>query len=304
VAALVAYLRTTLRLPVRQVQVYLETLHQLHLSVGEIVALARGVSQKLQSQADALLAQLHDQPVVHQDETGWRENGRNGYVWTLASAGPEAVRYYEHSFSRSHHVAQRLLGARFRGVLVSDFYAAYNLIPGRHQRCWVHLLRDLHQLKEEQAGRDQVVVWAQRVRQLYDEAIAWQAAQPGATAAERRRQYHDLYRRAVELGQHHAQDRTHPCWALAKRLLRHQEELFQFVLEPDVPADNNLAERSLRPLVVMRKISGGTRSPAGSQTPLILASLFATWAARGRNPFAACLHALQCPTQLPNPASP
>ena len=175
----------------------------------------------------------------------------------------------------------------------------------------MHLLRDLHELKEEHAGRDEVVVWAQRVRQLYDEAITWQAAQPGATAAERRRQYHDLYRRAVELGQHHARDRTHPCWALAKRLLRHQEELFQFVLEPDVPADNpqgasgsNLAERSLRPLVVMRKISGGTRSPAGSKARLILASLFATWAARGRNPFTTCLHALQYPTLLPNPASP
>jgi len=304
VAALVAYLRTTLRLPVRQVQTYLETLHDLHLSLGEIVALAHGVRRQLQGEADRLLAQINTQPVVHQDETGWREDGRNGYVWTVSSEGPEAVRYYEHSFSRSHHVAQRLLGARFRGVLVSDFYAAYNLIPGRHQRCWVHLLRDLHELKEEHATRDDVVAWAQRVRQLYDEAIAWRANQPDATAEERRQHYHDLYRQAVELGQHHARDRTHPCWALAKRLLRHQEELFQFVLEPDVPADNNLAERSLRPLVVMRKISGGTRSPAGSKTRLTLASLFATWAARGRNSFNACLHALRHPTPSPDAASP
>jgi hypothetical protein len=168
----------------------------------------------------------------------------------------------------------------------------------------VHLLRDLHELKAEHADRDDVVAWAQQVRQLYDEAAAWCAAQPGATAEERWRQHHDLYRRAVELGQQHAQDRTHPCWALAKRLLRHQEELFQFVLDPEVAADNNLAERSLRPLVIMRKSSGGTRSPAGSKTRLSLASLFETWHARGRNPFTACLAELQHTTQAPLAASP
>lgn len=304
VAALVAYLRTALRLPVRQVQTHLETMHDLHLSLGEIVALAHGVRRQLQGQADGLLAQLHTQPVVHQDETGWRENGRNGYVWTVSSAGPEAVRYYQHSFSRSHHVAQQLLGARFQGVLVSDFYAAYNLIPGRHQRCWVHLLRDLHELKAEHADRDDVVAWAQQVRQLYDEAAAWCAAQPRATIAERRQTYYAFHQRMCGLGQQFALERQHPCWALAKRVLRHQEELFQFVLDPEVPADNNLAERSLRPLVIMRKISGGTRSPAGSKTRLCLASLFETWHARGRNPFTACLAELQHTTQAPLAASP
>jgi transposase len=165
VAALVAYLRTTLRLPVRPVQTYLATLHQLYLSVGEIIELAHDVRQHLQGQADQLLAQIRQQPVVHQDETGWRENGKNGYIWATVSEGPQAVRYYEYATSRSHEVAERLLGERFRGVLVTDFYSAYNLIPGRHQRCWTHLLRDLHELKEEHAARDDLIQWAQQVRQ-------------------------------------------------------------------------------------------------------------------------------------------
>jgi transposase len=304
VAALVAYLRTALRLPVGQVQTYLATLHALHLSSGEIVALAHAVRQQLQGQADKLLEQIHSQSVVHQDETGWREDGHNGYVWVVASEGPAAVRYYEYSASRSHRVALRLLRGRFRGVLVSDFYAAYNLIPGRHQRCWTHLLRDLHELKEEYAARNDVVQWAQQVRRLYDEATAWLAVHPLPTVEERRQQYHDLYQRACVLGQQHALDAQHPCWALAKRLLRHQDELFQFVLEPGVPATNNLAERSLRPLVIMRKISGGTRSDEGSKTRLLLASLFATWQARNGNPFLECLAALQQPPLAAQAASP
>jgi transposase len=304
VAALVAYLRTTLRLPVRQVQTYLATLHDLHLSVGEIVELAHDVRQQLQGRADQLLAEVRQQPVVHQDETGWRENGHNGYLWTTVSGGPAAVRYYAYSPSRSHHVALGLLGAGFRGVLVSDFYAAYNLIPGRHQRCWRHLLGDLHELKEVYAARDDVVGWALAVRQLYDEAQTWLAAHATPTAEERQQQYECLYQRAWALGQRYAFDSAHPCWALAKRLLRHQQELFQFVLVPGLPADNNLAERSIRPLVIMRKISGGTRSDEGSKTRLTLASLLGTWQARSLNPFIECLAALQQPAQAAQAASP
>jgi len=121
------------------------------------------------------------------------------------------------------------------------------------------------------------------------------------TVEEPIQQYARLHQRACALGQRHARNRGHACWALAKRLPRHQDELFLFVLLPAVPADNNLAERSLRPLVVMRKISGGTRSPAGSKTRLTLASLFATWQARQLNPFLECLAALQQPAQAASP---
>ena len=68
--------------------------------------------------------------------------------------------------------------------------------------------------------------------------------------------------------------------ALAKCLLRHEEELFQFVLVEGLSADNNLAERSIRPLVVIRKISAGSRSAEGGKTRMALASLFETWQAR------------------------
>jgi transposase len=302
VAALVAYLRTTLRLPVRQVQQYLATLHNLRLSVGEIVELSHEVRQQLQGTAEQLLAAVQTQPAVHQDETGWRENGGNGYIWTTVCDGPQAVRHYVYSPSRGHQVPLRLLGPEFRGVLVSDFYAAYNQIPGLHQRCWVHLLRDLHELKAEQARREEVVTWAAAVRELYETAQTWLAADRSPT--ERRSQYTELYQRACTLGQQYAFTAEHPCQVLAKRLLRHQDELFQFVLQPGVPADNNLAERSLRPLVIMRKISGGTRSPEGSRTRLTLASLFGTWQARGLNPFIECLTALHSPTLAATAASP
>ena len=129
------------------------------------------------------------------------------------------------------------------------------------------------------------------MRQLYDDAHSLAGSTPGAALAERRTEYTDLFTQACRLGEQYALTYDHPCCTLAKRMLRHQDELFQFVLVPGLPADNNLAERSIRPLVIMRKISGGSRSTEGTKTRLTLASLFHTWAARHLNPFVECLAA-------------
>jgi transposase len=82
---------------------------------------------------------------------------------------------------------------------------------------------------------------------------------------------------------------------LCLRIERFLSELFVFVAQPDVPADNNAAERSLRPLVTARKISGGTRSEAGTNTRMALATLFGTWRVRNLDPLAACRDALLSP---------
>ena len=94
------------------------------------------------------------------------------------------------------------------------------------------------------------------------------------------------------LGLAYAQNKGHACQALAKRLLRHQDELFQFLLIEGLSPNNNLAERSIRPLVVARKISGGSRSQLGTATRMALHSLFETWHARGLNTLQACLQLL------------
>jgi transposase len=295
IASLVAYLRTTVRMSVAGLQAYLETIHGLRLSRGEIVELCHAVGGALQGTGAQLLACARAEPAVHMDETGWREDGQNGYVWVVATDGPAAVRYFEFDRSRGHRVARRLLQTGFAGVLVSDFYAAYNLVPGRHQRCWVHLLRDLHKLKEDYPERVDVLDWAQAVRQVYEDAPA-RLAQP-VLREERHAVYQRLRQRSEALGCQYARAAEHPCNALAKRLLRHQDELFEFLLVPGLPSDNNLAERAIRPLVVLRKVSGGSRSPQGTRTRMLLASLFGTWQARHLNPFQQCLAALQRPAR-------
>ena len=142
IASMIAYLRTTLRLPIRRMQAYLQTVHHLTISTGEIVELLHHVRRATQPAVEGLKVQARASPILHADETGWREAGQNGHVWAFSTPGEGAVRYYEYDPSRAGAVAKRILGGTFQGHLVSDFYAGYNIYAGKHQRCWVHFLRD------------------------------------------------------------------------------------------------------------------------------------------------------------------
>jgi transposase len=298
VAALVAHLRVGLRLPLRPIRAYLADVHGLRVSVGELVDLLRRVAAAGRPAYEGLRARVRASAVALGDETTWREAGRNGYVWHTGT--PDGVRYYEYHHSRAGAVINELLGEDFAGVLVSDFYAGYNDTPGgQHQRCWVHLLRDLHELKRAHADAPEVVAWARAVKRLYQRAVAiarrLRAADAQHPPPAREPAYQQLVAAAVALGARFAQAAGHPCHALAQRLLRHQGELFTFVLRDDVPADNNGAERGVRPVVVARKISGGTRSPQGSHTRMVLTSLAETWRAQGLNPLDQFRRLLQSP---------
>jgi cell division protein FtsB len=182
--SLIAYLRTEARLPVRTIQEYLATLHQLQLSTGAIVDLLARLRDATADERAALLAQARASPSVHLDETGWREDGQNGYVWGLTTPGPQAVCYDHYDHSRAGEVATELLGD-FAGHLSTDFYGGYNAYSGKHQRCWTHLLRDLHDLKQVHAADAEIIAWAQAVRALYDEAQAALRGPPLLTPPQR-----------------------------------------------------------------------------------------------------------------------
>ena len=130
--SLIATLREEGRLPIRSVQWYLDTVHQLRLSVGAIVSAIHRTAQRAQPAVAAILDRIRASPVVHADETGWREDGANGYVWTFSTP---TERYFLRR-GRGKAVVDEALGESFSGVLVSDCYAAYHHYDGPKQRCW------------------------------------------------------------------------------------------------------------------------------------------------------------------------
>lgn len=101
-------------------------------------------SEPLKGATASIKERVRASKIVHGDETGWREGGQNGYIWGVFT--PQGDRFYVYNRSRAGAVVRRILGPDFRGVISSDFYGGYNDFPGEHQRCWVHLLRDLHDM--------------------------------------------------------------------------------------------------------------------------------------------------------------
>ena len=290
VLSLVATLREEGRMPFRTIQRYLDTVHQLRVSEGAIVGAIRQTAQKAQPMVAGILDRVRASPVVHADETGWRQSGANGYVWIFSTP---TERYFLRR-GRGKTVVDEALSDAFSGVLVSDFYAAYHHYDGPKQRCWAHLLRDIHDLRTLYPDDTPLARWADAVHGIYDRAKACTHPQ----AKRRRTAQLALERQLLALGQPFRHDPSATQAKLCRRIERHIRELFVFVAEPDVPADNNAAERSLRHLVISRKISGGTRSEQGTQSKMTLASLFGTWRAQGLNPLAACRQLLISPEVL------
>ena len=108
-ASLIATLRTVMRLPIRQIQSYLLTLHGVNVSSGEIVELLHRLTEQMQPQLAALKAEIRASPAIQADETGWREDGENGYIWAVSTP---ALRYYEYHHSREGEVIKRAARGR------------------------------------------------------------------------------------------------------------------------------------------------------------------------------------------------
>ena len=202
--------------------------------------------------------------VIHADETGWRIDGKN--VWAWCFSNPRlALFLIDHH--RSADVVKRALGDSLPGVLVTDFYAAYHAIECRKQKCLVHLLRDLHELREE-LSRHHVRKYVEPLIALLGDAI--ELAKTRSTISGRK------YKAACQKIETRLETiiwqkpKQPDCRRINKRLVRHRFELLTFLEQADVPADNNTAERDIRSVAAARNDGGVNRSNWG-------AAAFATW---------------------------
>jgi transposase len=201
---------------------------------------------------EELLALLRRSPVVAGDETGWRINGQPAWAWCFRDPRLALFLIDRH---RNREVLLRVLGESFSGTLVSDFYAVYNGLDCPKQRCLVHLLRELAKVREELPWQS-VRAFIQPLIDLFRDAIQL-GKDRSRLSPEAFDQAHQriLDRFDVLMLQTHTR---HPeCLRLWRRLFKHCDELFTFLNDPQVPADNNGAERDIRSLAAARN-DGGT----------------------------------------------
>lgn len=181
-----------------------------------------------------------------------------------------------------HALPNATIGNRLLVMSAWLHYALGNTISQILSVFNVHLLRDLERVETYKDTSGDWARFAKKLRRLIRDAIRlrkrWEDLDP--TTYERR--YHRMEQRLqlmIEMEWTNRQVRR-----LIKRLRRHQHELFTFVLEHEVPFENNFAERIIRLAVIMRKNSYNNRSDKGASTQAILMSVFTTLKQRGLNP--------------------
>jgi transposase len=272
------------RLPIELIQERCRREYGITISVGGITGLVKRVAVAGAAAYAQLQADIRGSPVVQMDETGWRECGKRGYVWIATTP---TTCYFHFDARRAGEVADGILTTDFGGVLVTDFYSAYAHFECLKQRCWAHMWRDIDDLAQKHPTDVTLAAWMTGIRTVYDQARGERPLTERGTNvdAERAREKRArLSEQQLLLLCPKDMPTARPEVTLAQRIRKHSGEFFTFVADPRVPATNNAAERNLRPLVVIRKISGGTRSAAGSTVKMTLASLAATAKLRGQNP--------------------
>jgi len=266
-----AYLHFYLGLPLRQIVAYLNACLYFPISPGGLAQAWHRLAQILLPWYEDLAIQVKTSAILHVDETGWRVIGKTFWLWCFTT---KKVAYYLICPSRASPVLKGVLGEFFKGILICDFFGAYNKIASfLKQRCLLHLLRDMIRTSLSYKS-PQWQDFSKRLKRLIKDALRLSLRRRELAAEVYTRRCHMIHQRLAKLIADSYQDRH--CQRLVKRLKRHQNELFTFLEHPEVPADNNHAERMIRPAVIARKNSYCNRSPKGAETQAIMMSTFRT----------------------------
>jgi len=262
---------------------------QTPISEGGLVEMWHRLAEILTPWYEQLKKNALSSAVLHGDETGWRVNGRTHWLWCF---GNSEVTYYMVNRSRGSPAINEFFQEYFDGVLITDFWAAYNAVScADRQMCLVHLLGELKKVAMYKDSSGDWAAFSKKLKRLVHDSIRlW----------KRREQLdRQLYARRRELIELRLRELIEAEWGnsqarrLRDRLDRYEDYLFTFLDKPYVPFDNSLAERSIRPAVIMRKNSYSNRSEKGARTQSTLMSIFRTLKQRNVNPISAIEQALR-----------
>lgn len=254
--------------------VYGNTLGQIEKQTGigysSLVDAMHQLSKRLKDVPNSLIEVYRDSEVKHADETGWRTDGNNGYAWLFCTPKISIFRVRR---TRSASVPREIFGEKpVPGVLVVDRYNGYNKMPCSIQYCYAHLLRTVKDLEKDFPENAEIKSFVEALAPQLANAITLRTLD--ITDKQFKRQAVKIKNEIINITNRQAK---HPAIQKIQDIFREKaDRLYHWAEDRNVPADNNLAERELRPLVIARKISFGSQSDAGAKTREILMTVLHT----------------------------
>jgi len=248
---------------------------QMGIGPGSLMEIFHRLARIFEKIPQKLIQEYRQSWAKHADETVWRTNGKNGYAWLFAT---DTISIFQFHNTRSAKVAKSVFGDEpLPGFLVVDRYAGYNKAPTTIQYCYSHLLREVTDLEKEFPDSGEVKTFVStmapllalamglRGQKISDDTFSLQAAHVKSQILA-----------AVESPAEHLGIRN-----IQDIFRKNAHRMYHWAADRRVPAENNLAERDLRPTVIARKVSFGSQSDAGAHTRGVLMTVLCSLKKRG-----------------------
>ena len=281
--ALIAIFATVNNLSRRQIGGLLSMVLGIHLSLGTIDNSIHEAGNAAANPVKSLREELAQQDRLNIDETGWKKAGEKRWLWTFVAP---AITFFHIAETRGKKVLQEILGERFDGIIGSDRHKAYQSYEkGGWQVCLAHLIREAKGLSQSpDRNTARFGFWVRRELKLMIKL-----RKRGDAKSLEMNSCKARLKRACYLHQNSPDKQTR---RFARGILRDWEAVTLFTRVEGIPPTNNIAERSLRQLVISRKISFGSHSEKGMVTTQRLRTIIATARMRGIDAWDYLAHAL------------
>lgn len=243
---------------------------QLGIGDGALLNIFHRMATLFSGIVPLLVEEYRRSPVKHADETSWRTNGKNGYAWLFATP---KISIFLFKKTRSASVPREVFGKeRLPGILVVDRYNGYNKTPCDIQYCYSHLLREVQDIEKEFPDQKEGMAFVSSVAPLLALAMGLRH-QPLSDD--------QFYQQAAEVKKQIKTFMESPAQHMAIQRVQdifteNEARLYHWARNRDVPAENNLSERDLRPTVIARKVSFGSQSDGGAYSRGVLMTVLHT----------------------------
>ena len=274
-----AYLKTVERIPAQRVCEIMRDLFGLQVSKGEIMNIIRLLSRHLGPKYRNLVMRIRRAKARYIDETPWRIDGKNRYMWAFIT---EAESLYV-TGSRSHEVPMTVLG-KHEGTDMHDDFSAYTTLAKKSKNpqgwCWAHILGNAEDLIEYNESEGNYIHGI--LKSVFERGKKLLEKPPEEISEEILK---SLYEEFLQIDVPYDSKK---CSGFVRNLLRKKrDDLFRFVIDRSVDSTNNRAERAIRPIVTYRKVSGGSRSERGARDFTRVYSVLESDRKKGKLPFRA-----------------
>ena len=276
------------------VSLFISGLTRLKVCRGAFARAEQRLANKLQPTYDGLVLRLRNGAITYADETGWKVGGKPAWLWVFTD---KEVTVYVIDTARDHDVVERMLGRKYKGVLKTDCFAAYDhehLGEIEKSKCLGHLIRRGARMADEKSGP--AAQFSKEMLRLLRAAIRLKERQEDLSEHGYRTACGHLESGMDRLLKRRLTDPENVT--LATLLIKHRASLLNFLYMDNCDATNNAAERAIRPAVIIRKTNGCNRTDTGARVHAILGSVLQTCKKLGKN-FGAHVSALM---RQPGPA--